>query len=127
MLSDKHEPQGVLTFCENIFSHFSHVPLVSGIVRVCALSVILCYTLAWRIDKSSLKNGKKMILFKYFRLLWSVSSECWAGTGADKTVFHKIQETICFYSCVLNSFCFLLRSWLAGSTPHFKFMKNVQF
>ena len=36
----------------------------------------------------------KMILFKYFLRLWSVSSRFWAGLGADHTLFYKNKESV---------------------------------
>ena len=54
-------------------------------------------------------NIRKMISFKYFRLLLSVSSTFWGGLGADHTVFHRNWESV-FNDCVPNGFYCALKS-----------------
>ena len=50
--------------------------------------VLFCFVIL--VDKEECSNIWKMVSFKDFRTLWSVSSRIWAVLGADHTVFHKV-------------------------------------
>ena len=67
---------------------------------------------------------ERMIIFRYLWPLWSVSSEFWAGPGADHTIFYRNKESL-FYSWVPNCFSFLGHRSRQGGV--LKLKKNGEF
>ena len=60
-----------------------------------------------RVGIEDCSNLWKIIIFKHFRTLWSVSSEFWGHPGTNHPIFDQHSYIIC-YSWVLNCFYFPL-------------------
>ena len=66
----------------------------------------------------------KMVGFKYFLPLWSVSSRIWAGHRKDHPMFSKNWNSM-FYTCVYHGFYFALRLMFVENSAQTK--KNNYF